>query len=238
MDASPPHHRSAAGQTALPHYQGIAHTAGFLDLVAAFISELKRSETWPELFSEACLKRGERPRDRDLARIYSEYQTTLLGRGVYDSEGRFWSACRALKAGHWGPFAGLSLVVVDGFTDFTPMQHEILSLLADHAGSLRLSLPLEQPLLRPICSRSPTVIAGLPRGSQVTMKSVEPSAHDSSVVPRAIRQIAQSLFSNRGYVERAATAEGLEMIAAAGPQGEVKSLAARVKHCFSRERSG
>ncbi|MSR57540.1 MAG: hypothetical protein EXS05_07695 [Planctomycetaceae bacterium] len=223
-------------EQALPYYAGIAHTAGFLDLVAAFISELKRSETWPELFSEACLQRGERPRDRELARIYHEYQTTLLGRGVYDSEGRFWSACQALKSGHWGPFAGLSLVVVDGFTDFTPTQHDILSLLAEHAGSLWLSLPLEQPLVRSdLFAKSQTVRASLTSGSGVTVTFVEPLPPDSSSVPAAIRHIAQTLFSNPRTLQRAATAGGIEIVAAAGPKGEVNNLAARVKRLLQAE---
>src|SRR5262245_40557148 len=36
----------------LPHFERIAGTSGFLDLVSALIAELKRSETWPEHFVE------------------------------------------------------------------------------------------------------------------------------------------------------------------------------------------
>src|SRR5207302_1337444 len=68
----------------LSHFEKIAGTSGFLDLVSAFISELKRSETWPEHFIEACARRTTRPRDRELGLIYSRYQQALVDGNVYD----------------------------------------------------------------------------------------------------------------------------------------------------------
>ena len=44
----------------LDHFGKIAATSGFLDLVSSFISELKRSETWPEHFIDACSQRAGR----------------------------------------------------------------------------------------------------------------------------------------------------------------------------------
>ena len=41
-----------AQEKSLPHFERIAGTSGFLDLVSAFIAELKRGETWPEDFDE------------------------------------------------------------------------------------------------------------------------------------------------------------------------------------------
>src|SRR5262245_51823262 len=42
----------------LRHFAPIADTHGLVDLVAAFISELKRLEIWPEDFRRACVARG------------------------------------------------------------------------------------------------------------------------------------------------------------------------------------
>ena len=167
-------------QKQLEYFSGIAHTSGFLDLVSNLISELKRAEAWPDDFErvarvvsglddslQAATKKPRRggkgsdagrPRDRELARIYRAYQELLLTRNVYDGEGRFWSAREALDAGHWGPFEKLSMVVVDGFTDFTHTQYEILSRLAHRvsvgagngAGRFLIGLPLEpSPQPRP-----------------------------------------------------------------------------------------
>ena len=143
-----------AAQRQLPHFDKIAATSGFLDLVAAFISELKRSETWPEHFIDAYTQRGTRPRDSELGLIYARYQQALVTGGVYDGEGRFWSARAALEAGNWGRFAELSLVVVDGFTDFTEAQYKILQLLARQADRMLVSLLGEEPVARgPVAER-------------------------------------------------------------------------------------
>ena len=129
----------------LLHFEKIAGTSGFLDLITAFIAELKRSQTWPEQFIDACGKLGAKPRDRELGLIYSRYQEALLAGKVYDGEGRFWSAREALEDGHWGRFAELSLVVVDGFTDFTEAQYKILELLVRKAGRMLVGLLDEAP---------------------------------------------------------------------------------------------
>lgn len=218
------------GRGALPHFARIADTAGFLDLVTAFIAELKRSETWPENFTEACVQRGLRPADRELAEIYREYQKMLLGRGVYDGEGRFWSAGEALKAGHWGPFAGLSLVVVDGFTDFTHTQHNILKLLADRVDRLLVSLPLESASSRgDLFAKSQTVLDKLHEAGQVGVTIVEPPTATKDNRPPAFPHVSRFLFANPRTTPRAGAADGIEVVAAAGPQGEVNWLAARVK---------
>jgi ATP-dependent helicase/DNAse subunit B len=215
---------------ALPHFSSIAETAGFLDLVTAFITELKRSETWPEAFTEACRQRGLRPADRELAGIYREYQAMLLDGGVYDCEGRFWSAGEALKAGHWGPFAELSLVVVDGFTDFTHTQHNILNLLADRVGRLAVSLPLESPMRRgDLFAKSQMVLDRLQASGPVSITSIELPGTSNDWLRPAFRHVSQMLFANPRETARAGAAEGIEVVAAAGQQGEVNWLAARVK---------
>jgi ATP-dependent helicase/DNAse subunit B len=214
----------------LEHFARVAGTSGFLDLVTAFISELKCSETWPEKFTEACTRRGLRPADRELAEIYSEYQAALAKNAVYDSEGQFWSAREALQAGHWGPFGTLSLVVVDGFTDFTHTQHDILALLAERVGRLLVSLPGEWPATRAdLFAKSQTVLDGLKSAGRITITHSEPGVETAAEPPPAMRHIARALFSNPRATPRAASAEGVEVVAVAGQQGEVNWIAARIK---------
>ena len=147
--------QAAAGR--LKHFASIAATSGLVDLVCEFISELKRLEIWPEDFQRACSTRGISGRDIDLFEIYEAYQQTLRKHGLFDAEGRFWSARDALQKGE-GEGRGarelinerrqhrlpampavvphssfliphLQLVVIDGFADFTRTQHEIIEIL-------------------------------------------------------------------------------------------------------------
>lgn len=226
-------------QKELRYYAGIAGTAGFLDLVASFIAELKRSETWPEDFLKACCAPGSLPRqrDRELAEIYRRYQNALLDHGVYDSEGRFWSACQSLKNGEWGAFERLDLVVLDGFSDFTHTQLEILRLLAGRAQQFVVSLPLEEPTTRgDLFAKSKSVLEQLRRIGQVSLvplsgstASVPSKESANRILPPAVEHVSRHLFANARSISRAESADGLEIVAAAGQQGEVNWLAARVK---------
>ncbi|MEN6450112.1 MAG: PD-(D/E)XK nuclease family protein [Thermoguttaceae bacterium] len=82
----------------LKHFQAIARMPGLVDLICEFISELKRLEIWPEEFRQACQNRGGlADKDRELAEIYDAYQQALLEHGLFDAEGRFWSARDALQ---------------------------------------------------------------------------------------------------------------------------------------------
>ncbi len=79
----------AAGR--LPYFEPIAQTPGFLDLVVAFIRELKRLEIWPE---ELAATAGATDKDRQLCGLYQGYQDLLTRFDLYDPEGQFWAARR------------------------------------------------------------------------------------------------------------------------------------------------
>ena len=226
-----------ATQGELKHFGRIVKTSGFLDLVAAFISELKRSETWPEHFIDACKQRGTRPRDRELGLIYDRYQQALLTGGMYDGEGRFWSAREELAKGNWGRFTDLSLVVVDGFTDFTEAQYKILELLALKADRMLVALLHEEPLVRvDLFAKTTAVVERFERAGPVLVETYpqpesarEISTRPVTGLPPAIAHLAQRLFDNPRDVSPARDAQGLAIVAVAGTSGEVRYLAAQVK---------
>ena len=137
-----------AGQ--LQYFAPIANKAGLVDLLAGLMSDLKRQEVWPDEFRRSVALLGPSEKNREIAAVYDQYQQLLNDHRLYDSEGRFWSA-RALldqqATDRWGQFAILRHIVVDGFTDFTRTQHEILQLLASKmppAGELTISLLAER----------------------------------------------------------------------------------------------
>ena len=218
-------------QRKLPHFSPIAQTSGFLDLLIAFIAELKRDETWPSQFLAACDKRGATHKDRELALIYDQYQQRLLDLSLYDAEGRFWSARTALQNGAHGPAGQLSLVVADGFTDFTPTQYEILSLLTRSCDRLLISLPLESS------SGREDLFAKTTNAHERLESMLSPGVRLFQLDPRPVRSeqkstlnhIAKNLFRNTRGLARLETAAGIEILAAVGQVGEVQALAERVK---------
>ena len=217
----------------LVNFASVTQTTGFLDVVSAFISELKREEIWPDEFLEACSHRPPKraKRDRELGLIYGKYQHHLTLQKWYDNEGRFWLARTALNDGQRGPFAAVEFLVVDGFADFTQTQYEILGRLMDWIPCVMISLPLEEPVTRPELFDKPRATIGgfrrhLPPG---TIWNTETVTADRSAWPGGLRTIAQSLFSNPRAVKPADDAAGLNVIAATGPLGECQAVAMRVK---------
>ena len=118
--------RQEAGE--LRVFGGIAHTPGFVQIIADFIYELKATLVQPEAYAAAALT----DKDHDLAGLYADYQAILQQHDLVDREGEGWLALEALQA---EPELGadLELFVVDGFDQFTPLQARLLTLLGARA---------------------------------------------------------------------------------------------------------
>lgn len=120
-------------------FDQIADKPGFVRIVADFIYELKQNVIKPEDFSVAAERGG--PKDRDLARIYSEYQKILLEKDLVDREGEGWLALTEVQNNVWlGTEVGL--LIADGFDQFNPLQSQLLSLLANRARQTLVTLPI------------------------------------------------------------------------------------------------
>lgn len=240
-------------QGQLTSFGGIARTPGFLDQVAGFIAELKVAEIWPENLAEA-LGPQLRRRDRELGQIYTAYQQLLLDRHLYDIEGRFWWARQTLRDGHWGSFAELSTVYVDGFSDFTTAQYDILDLLVQRAHRVCLSLDTEHPALRTELFRQPLTVRErlherwnpqellFPRYDSPDANDADaidaetlapatstPATSTPATVLPAVATITRKLFQNPRDIVKSADSTGLEVLAAAGQLGEVQLLATKIK---------
>lgn len=213
----------------LPYFAPISRTSGFLQLVSSFVSELKREEIWPEHFEAAFAEGGLTDKDRELALIYATYQQRLLDARRYDSEGRFWSARDVADRAGLGPFSNLSLVVVDGFTDFTHTQYELLAHLAGTARVMRIALPVEEPLERvdlfakshAACRR---LVAAI--GAQADVRVVSEERREQRP---AFAHLAAQLFHNPRVQSQCDDAGGIEVHAAAGPVREFEFLTGRIK---------
>ena len=220
----------------LRHFQKVAGTAGFVNLLSKFISELKRDETWPETFREALTKRPESYKDEELCRLYERYQDILHKKNKYDAEGRFWQAREVLARGNWMAFPKLSYVVVDGFTDFTSTQYAVLTALAKHADEMDLSFPFDPQDDREDLWAKPFRSIQLMRkqAQKAGLKVNEILLSDSSEKPSADKNsglsvIDEKLFGNLRRIVPAEISSGLNLVAASGSRTEFRETARRVK---------
>ncbi len=212
----------------LEYFAGIVGSEGLVDLVDQFISELKRREIWPEQFVEVASQRGLDAKDREFAAFYAEYQEVLTAKGLYDREGRFWSARRLLRDGQPQPFEWLRLVVVDGFTDFSRTQHEILEILAQRVQEILVSLPAELESGREhlFAKASATCRILRERHAQV---QVETLPRRAPVDWPAMDHLERQLFKGPQDALPAPSTERIEIVAASQQLGEIELLARRIK---------
>ncbi len=210
----------------LVHFGPIVGTHGLVDLVSQFISEFKRLEIWPDEFRQACAARGETAKDRELLALYEAYQDRLTKHNLYDAEGRFWSARALLRDGQQKPCERLKLVVVDGFTDFTRTQHEILELLAERVEEIWITLPWEEEPRRPgLFDKTLDTLEQLKNRLGAVQQPVARRQSDWPLMDH----LESQLFQNPRAVRDAPDSAGLEILAASREYGEMELVGHRVK---------
>lgn len=119
----------------LKTFAPIAHTSGFLRVVADLIYEMKQNRVYPEDFRNAVATQ----KDYELALIYDTYQNRLIEHHLVDREGEAWLALEAVeKNDHLA--RNVDLLLVDGYDQFTPVQAELLARLSLAVGDLVVTL--------------------------------------------------------------------------------------------------
>lgn len=228
---------SQLAQKKLDHFGPIAGTPGFVDLLAEFISELKRLEVWPEQLDEYFSRNGSTPKSNELLNLYEAYQDLLNESNLYDAEGRFWSARSMLRVEQRRPFDRLRLVIADGFTDFTHTQHEILEILADRVERLLISLPMDTNL-----ATDESVGSASSSRSQLfsksigTLRQIQKRHKQINIQPverheawPALSHIERQLFTNPREATDAPDTAGIEILAAGGHLSELRHVGRRIK---------
>ena len=229
--------REASQSGTFEHFADIAQTDGLISQIEAFISELKRLEIWPEELAESCQRRGAAAKDKEFLALYEAYQETLRRHQLFDAEGCTWAARANLKNGQTAPYESLRLIAVDGFTDFTRTQHEILEILAQRVEELVISLPLEIDSRRPeLFEKTRQTLEDLQRrhaNCQIVDASNQEDG-DHGATPTAIGALSETIFVPSRQREQLANTRGIEVIAAAQQIGEIREVARRVKHLLVR----
>ncbi|MCA9238347.1 MAG: AAA family ATPase [Planctomycetales bacterium] len=184
----------AAGQ--LRHFARVAETPGFVAQAGVFIADAKRRDAW----AEALQKSARQQRERELAAIYGAYQRLLAKARAFDAEGLFWAARDAVKR---APelLAGIDLVVVDGFNDFTAAQYDILQRLAAAARETCISLTIDAATVdataaaRPdLFGRSAETLRTLGERMRCQRQWLDPH-EEAATAPPMWRQVADKLFA-------------------------------------------
>jgi ATP-dependent helicase/DNAse subunit B len=124
----------------LVYYAPITDKPGFFHILLKTIGELKAARIRPEELSEAVAHLEGEPRLGELALIYSAYQERLQERSWADRAGLGWLALEALERRAPDVGQDWSLLVFDGFDNFTPVQLDFLALLAGRVGEVILTL--------------------------------------------------------------------------------------------------
>ncbi len=205
-----------------------ADSPGLCGVLVDFFDELKRAAIRPEELARRLAETGsDEPRDADVAAVYAEYQHVLQTCRLYDAAGRFWEARDLLREGLIAPFAGVQLVLVDGFADFPTTQIEVLAHLADVADEMVLTLPYAPDEAAPEITR-------LPERTLERLQALIPRARCEAVSePRCpgdgLAHVRRHLFSLTPPDAPAASAEQVDVFVADTERDELEVIAEQIK---------
>jgi ATP-dependent helicase/DNAse subunit B len=208
----------AAGNR-LRHFEDVIDTDGFYTGLLAFIRELKAWQIEPERFARS--RRSAGARDAEIALIYGEYQKRLTGSSLYDAEGRYWRA-RIILEGNC-PLTPPDLLLLDGFTDFTPNEISLLAVFARYCGEVAMTLPHDEERGDALFRRTGETLTRLKADFAL---QVEPLESPASECP--MRRIAVSLFGDEKPPQIPA-GDAVTLISTAGAASEMIEVAREAK---------
>ena len=183
-------------------FAGIAHTPGFVSIVAAFLLELKQNLIDPKAFEQA----ASTEKERELAQIYMRYQATLQQHALVDREGEGWLAVEALEK-QPKLAAGVDLLIVDGYDQFNHLQAKLLALLGGQVRDAVITLTTVPEREATIGRRFQQALDRLNAACDKQGASLDRSllpGHDDNRPP-ALRQLAEQLLRPRAPGSRRTT---------------------------------
>jgi ATP-dependent helicase/DNAse subunit B len=213
-------------QGEVKHFGAVSDTRGFTEGLTNLFAELQRLDVSPAEFTHA----AGQPKERECARVYARYMQELSRLHLLDPDGRTARAAALLRDESYRPFDVVRTVFVEGFTDFSAVQFELLDALAGRVEEMWFGLPDE-----PDDDRAE--LFSVPRGTLQRLTEKYPDA-TVDTVPRSggqvpevsgLTHIARQLFRSMRSVEVAENADGMSLIEAPGVLGEARMVARRIK---------
>jgi len=208
----------------------VADTPGLAAALDRAISELKRAAIDPDSLALA-IGSGP-PKERDLLEVYRCYQDRLHADKLFDVEGQIWLARDRLsealndKDADLPGLAGVTALAVDGFTDFTPTQLEILDLVSRAGRRILITLPLGDDSRDRMWFWTRRTLGAI-RDRFGDRVSAIPMAAPQPARTGGLARLTQTLFDLDAEV--ADPPPGVKMISAPNTEAEVAAAARRIK---------
>jgi ATP-dependent helicase/DNAse subunit B len=201
---------------------------GLEESAFSFISELKGLGISPDAFEAAATNVGIRPLDRDLALIFAAYQKLLDDHGWLDRDATYRLVVRRLGDTTAAVLPADTVVLLDGFVEFTPPQLLMLRGLAKRIAGLWFALPADAP-----GDETRAELFTVAANTAAELARLWPNAEFEHVSPADVNRPAglTHLHGNlfRDDAEPASDAAGLHFIEAPAMLGEVRLVARAVK---------
>lgn len=230
--------RSHMKEGRLEFFAEAARSSGFVDMLVEHIHELTRHGVLPQVFAKTPLP-GDARRHAELAAIYADYCKLLAAYRLVDRESALGAARNALAAEAGAAVGRPPIVVVDGFTDWTHTQHELLALLAGRAKQFYIELQTDP---EPVSGEAATPRADLFAKTAATLSVLRRKYPDLAVRRFAARTtswpagdyLVEHIFHHPPPsaplpAAVAATLDRLEIIEAANAHDELLQVARRIK---------
>ncbi len=226
-----------AVSTALTVYARPSQKPAFLSGLLATLDECKQYCVSPEDLTRAGeeLPGQEGEKLRDLGLIFGAYDA-LTARVAADPRDRLTRLAEGLSESGW---AQGSTVYVDGFTDFTPQQIQVLRQLWRQAGSLTVSLTCdggEEQQEAGIFAPARRTIAQLTRAARTDHISVETEVlrGRNHCKAKELSYIEEHLFSETPHAWKGET-EGVKLFTAVSLRSEAEWTAAEILRLVREE---
>lgn len=206
----------------LTFLKGSSVYPGFIDSLARLIAELQGACIAPEELAKNARGILQEKLNNDLFRIYNNYRVTLSEQQVTDEE---LAQCQAVES----LLADASLlehrvVIMDGFSDLTPIEHSLVAVLVQTADEVLLTVPFEEGV-------PATISVG--RNFAELMEAggceqLSPPAADSR--PGPLVHMDRSLFGGPG--EMVDGDGSVRLLEGAGSRGESTLIAAEILRLY------
>lgn len=208
----------------------------FLTSLLATLDELKSCQVRPEVLVQAGEEAAgpEGDKLRDLGLIFGEYEA-LTAQTALDPRDRLTRAADKLRESRWAEGKDLWL---DGFTDFTPQQGELLRLLMVQAHSMTVTLTCdrlegdEEDVFAP-ARRTARTLLRMAQEERIPCE-VENLVNTGTGKAEPLAHLEQTLFAQREAIP-ASCGGAVELFQASTPRGEVEWAAAHILQLVREE---
>ena len=172
-------------------------------------------------------------------KVYQRYQSALTDSETYDVEGLMWAAREILAqssndSAPPGGLEGVEVLTVDGFTDFTPTQLEILRLLSRSLQRVVITLPYAQDSRERLWRWSDRTLRRIRDAFGEDLEEIEASPLESR-----LRDVWDRVFDLDLDFDAASSTSpaGLSVIAACSAEAEIATVARRIKRILVEDTS-